>query len=223
MNVASITSHTLTRAGSIILGFTLLSAATACGADSSFDASFDPTGSGGDSSLSSETVSSAPESTTSPNAPSDVTSPSSPNPTTGAGTDASCGVDPQASEIYDHIAEVPLGTVDDMYWKYNGDSNYDPCADLSYASLDQMPQGDGQFARQLMLFHKGEYLGVGSDHSLQHIRIHHVTDDSLTVTYKDWEALARSGQPLAAAPNFTKDVTYMWDGDHVEMIGSVPN
>lgn len=109
-----------------------------------------------------------------------------------------------------------------MHWEYNGDSNYDPCADLSYASVDQMPQGNGQFARQLMLFHKGEYLGVGSDRSLQHISVHNISDDSLTVTYKDWWAQRAAGAPNAESGNYTKDVTYHWDGDQVQMIGNVP-
>lgn len=206
------------RGFAVLAGLMLLAGTAACSEDSgnSSDAS------GGSASQSSTAVTSSSnaESSSPSSAPSE-TEDSGPSPTVGSHASADCGVNTQARAIYDHISEVPLDQPN-MYWKYNGDSNYNPCADLSYASVDQMPQGNGQFARQIMLFHKGEYLGVGSDHSLQHTDVFNTTNNSMTVRYKDSEAQDRAHADNAHSNLFTKDVDYVWDGSKVQMIGSVP-
>lgn len=145
------------------------------------------------------------------------------SPVPGPVEDApACGVDPQATEITGHIAQVPGPSLSGMHWDYDGDSNYDPCAALSYATVVQSRIGDAQFQNQLMLFHDGEYIGVGSDSVQQH-RIVSTTDDTVTVSYKDYDALAASGEPFAAAPRYTTEVTYRWTDKGVVPDGRFPN
>ncbi len=137
-------------------------------------------------------------------------------------TNADCGEDPDSSVILEHISEVPAPSLEDLTWSYGGESNYDPCADLSYATVVQSEVGNAQFQNQLMLFHNGEYLGVGTDTVQQH-SIVSTTDDSVTVKYKDYDALDASGEPNAAAPEYTTEVTYRWDGQRVVPEGRIPN
>lgn len=134
-----------------------------------------------------------------------------------------CGVDPDSPVITAHTADIPAPELDGMTWVYHGESNYDPCAALSYATVVQSEVGDAQFQNQLMLFHDGEYLGVGTDTVQQHTEVVASGDDFVTVRYKDYEALRDSGEPLAAAPKYTTVVTYRWVGDHVEPEGRIPN
>ena len=133
-----------------------------------------------------------------------------------------CGVDSNAAAITDNIGQVPAPSLEGMSWTYKGDSNFDPCATLSYATVEQSEQGNAQFQNQLMLFHKGEYLGVGSDTVQQH-QVIGTTDDSVTVRYKDYEALDAAGGSNAEASNFTTDVTFRWDGSQVVPEGRFPN
>ena len=136
---------------------------------------------------------------------------------------ASCGVNDDADAIYDNIHKVPGPNLEGTQWSYGGDSNYDPCADLSYPALDQVPKGNAQFARQIMLFHKGEYIGVGTLSVQHHIGIINTTNNSITVRYKDYEALDAAGAGHVDSPNYTADVTYRWDGQKVVPEDPIPN
>ncbi|WP_315146152.1 LppP/LprE family lipoprotein [Corynebacterium variabile] len=122
--------------------------------------------------------------------------------------------------ITSHTADVPAPELDGMTWVYHDEPNYDPCAALSYATVVQSEVGDAQFQNQVMLFHDGEYLGVGTDTVQQHTEVVDSGDDFVTVRYKDYEALRDSGEPFAAAPKYTAVVTYRWVGDHVEPEGA---
>ncbi|WP_170209767.1 LppP/LprE family lipoprotein [Corynebacterium variabile] len=51
-----------------------------------------------------------------------------------------------------------------MTWVYHGESNYDPCVALSYATVVQSEVGDAQFQNQLMLFHDGGVPGCRYRH-----------------------------------------------------------
>ena len=52
-------------------------------------------------------------------------------------TNATCGVDPQAPAITDNLSTAPPAQqAPGIPWTYLGDSNYDPCVDLSYAVVD---------------------------------------------------------------------------------------
>ena len=138
------------------------------------------------------------------------------------GEQENCGVDPNAAAITGNIGQVPAPSLEGLSWTYKGDSNYDECATLSYATIEQSEQGNSQFQNQLMLFHNGEYLGVGSDTVQQH-QVIGTTDDSVTVRYKDYEALDAAGGSNAEASNFTTDVTFRWDGSQVVPEGRFPN
>lgn len=140
----------------------------------------------------------------------------------GNGGGENCGVDPSAAAITDNIGQVPPPSIAGMTWTYKGDSNFDPCATLSYATVEQSEQGNAQFQNQLMLFHNGEYLGVGSTTTQQHSVVG-TTDDSVTVAYKDYEALDAAGASNAEAANYTTNVTFRWDGSQVVPEGRFPN
>lgn len=135
-----------------------------------------------------------------------------------------CGVETSHSAITAPIETLAPPSAPGTYWSYEGDSNFDPCADLSYALLVQQPQGNSQFGTQLLFFHKGEYLGIDSTYPQQVIDI---VDggDRLTVTYKDWEAQREAGAPNAEASKYTATVTFFWDeaAGQLGTEGELPN
>lgn len=108
-------------------------------------------------------------------------------------------------------------------WTYAGGSTFSPCADLSYALTKQGGQGNGEETNVLLLFHKGQYVGIDSNHpqTIQHITPH--DDGTFTVVYRDIEAQMAAGAPNSDASKFTTEVTYFWDGDKVGHHGSIPN
>lgn len=140
-----------------------------------------------------------------------------PKPTVSRTTtpDRSCGEDKEANEIYRNISKVPDDSSGDP-WFYNGYSNYDPCLDLSFAVLSHNHGASRFQSRQIMLFHKGEYLGVGSDRLTVHFDFVNITDDSITVKYLNPHS--ESGSPQEDYDN-ALDVTYRWDGEKVQMLG----
>jgi len=129
-----------------------------------------------------------------------------------------CGISPSSRAITNAADALEAPSGPGMYWSYEGDSNYDPCADLSYALLVQQPQGNAQFGTRMLFFHKGEYIGIDSTHPQQVMDIEG-HGNRLVVTYKDWEALEESGLPNAAAPDFTAPVTFFWD-NHADQLGT---
>ncbi|MEX3513896.1 MULTISPECIES: LppP/LprE family lipoprotein [unclassified Corynebacterium] len=132
--------------------------------------------------------------------------------------DADCAVDTQAAEIYDNLDKLPANSYG---WEYLGETNYNPCQTLTWATVLQAERGNAQYGTQLMLFHNGEFLGVGSDPPQQHTVIDS-TEDSVTVRFKDYEALDAAGGGFADSPNYTEDVTFQWDGTRVVPIGRIP-
>ena len=105
------------------------------------------------------------------------------------GGNQDCSEQPDSPEIANNISKLPPNQ---FGWKPTGESNYNPCNDLSYALITQAQQGNSQFRTQLMLFHKGKYIGVGSD-TAQQAEVLSATDSSVTVRMRDWEALQESG------------------------------
>lgn len=135
------------------------------------------------------------------------------------GGNKDCSEQPNSPEITNNISKLPPNQ---FGWKPTGQSNYNPCNDLSYALITQAQQGNSQFATQLMLFHKGKYIGVGSD-TIQQTEILSDTDSSVTVRMRDWEALQESGDANANAGKYYSDVTFRWDGSKVVPEGRIPN
>lgn len=133
-----------------------------------------------------------------------------------------CGVDPQAAAIHDNISQVPEPTLAGHGWEYTGDSNYDPCADLSYALVGVAGSTHAQRQSQLMLFHRGEYLGVGL---LVPQVYRNVSGDGTTVYTEviDYEAMDRDGAANAVAPDYQVPLNFTWTGSQVEPVGRIPN
>lgn len=112
-------------------------------------------------------------------------------------------------------------------WAYRSDlskSRYDSCADLSYVELVQKAIGDGAYDTVLLLFHKGEYLGIDSIYS-QHISsISSGGSSSFTVNYTDFEAISRANASFAEGLNkYVSPVHFSWDGSKVQSNGRFPN
>ena len=142
----------------------------------------------------------------------------SPSEAPSEGSPTECGISSSSSVITDAVDALEPPSGPGTYWSYEVDSNYDPCADLSYALLMQQPQGNAQFGTQMLFFHKGEYIGIDSTHPQQVMDIED-HGNRLVVTYKDWKALEESGLPNAAAPDFTATVTFFWD-NHADQLGT---
>lgn len=134
-----------------------------------------------------------------------------------------CDTDPASPEIHRAVDEVneeyPNGAGG---WKFTGRTNYDSCSDLSYASVVQAETGNAHFGTLILMFHKGEYIGIDSTYPQQAMEIT-PDGDSFTVLYKDWEALDAAGAPNVESPNYNSTVTYYWDGAKVAHEGRIPN
>ena len=130
-----------------------------------------------------------------------------------------CGVRPYDSEILYNLHTLPHNA---NGWEPTDNTNYNRCTDLSYALITEGGTDDGLVDTQLMLFHKGEYLGIGSDRA-QHTDILSTTEDSVTVRMQDWEAWQASGEPVSAVSSYYSDVTFRWNGERVVPEGRIPN
>ena len=135
------------------------------------------------------------------------------------GGNQDCSEQSDSPEITNNISKLPPNQ---FGWKPTGESNYNPCNDLSYALITQAQQGNSQFRTQLMLFHKGKYIGVGSD-TAQQAEVLSATDSSVTVRMRDWEALQESGDANVNAGKYYSDVTFRWNGSKVVPEGRIPN
>ena len=141
-------------------------------------------------------------------------------PATPGTNPGNCGTERGAAEIINHISQLPPNQ---FGWRATEQTNYNRCSDLSFALIEQAQQGNAQFQTQLMLFHQGKFIGVGSDTVQQVTQIVRFDDASVTVRMKDWEALEASGDANANAHKYYSDVTFRWVGDHVEPEGRIPN
>ena len=136
------------------------------------------------------------------------TAPADPEPT--------CGVDPGAATITDHIGDVPPGSARFPGWVYGGESNFDPCAALSYARLDtQLATASSPV--QVMLFHQGSYIGTATECAHAFITVTGTTKDSVTIDYR-WPR----GDDPNATPSGLATVTYRWAGDALQTDGELP-
>jgi hypothetical protein len=134
-------------------------------------------------------------------------------PTTGE-----CGVDPQAPAITGNLAAVPPAQQQPgVPWTYLGESNYDPCADLSYAIVD-IEHGTGSSPRHVMLFHRGAYVGTATECAFGFTTVTAATGDSVSVQYR-WP---RDGD-VNAAPSGSATATFNWNGTDVVMSGELPD
>lgn len=119
------------------------------------------------------------------------------------GTNGQCSTDVPLdrinSEIISTIASAAAGG-----WMYRpplSQSNYNSCADLSYVELVQRNIADGGFGTALLVFHKGEYLGIDSIYSRHISAICSGGSSSFTVNYTDFEAISRANASFAEGLN----------------------
>lgn len=137
--------------------------------------------------------------------------------------DADCEVDPESAVITDGIDNLPPPGLADSTWIYKGDSNVNVCDDLTYATVEQDPQGNAQFENKPMIFHQGGYSGFPQADAPQQHTVVDTTEDSVTVEFKDWEALDQAGGANVEAPNYTQEVTFRWVDGTVVTEGRIPN
>ena len=141
---------------------------------------------------------------------------SSTEPPPSADPEPICGVDPGAATITDHIGDVPPGSARFPGWVYGGESNFDPCAALSYARLDtQLATASSPV--QLMLFHQGTYIGTATECAHAFTTVTGTSNDSVTIEYR-WP---RADDPNAT-PSGLATVTYRWAGDAVQADSELP-
>lgn len=133
-----------------------------------------------------------------------------------------CGVDTQAAAIQDNLWQVPAPQAPGEGWEYYGQSNYDPCADLSYALVWVTGSAHPLKQSQLMLFHRGDYLGVGAL-APQSMYVEEAGPDSVRTRVVDFEAMERNQAPGAEAELYRSDLTFWWNGERVEAVGRIPN
>jgi len=143
----------------------------------------------------------------------------------GSGSDGQCGINPEDPRIQEAIANVPAAFTEaasanqDVAWSTNvTDTSFDPCADLSYAQLS-IEGATGSSPMQVMLFHRGEYIGTTSDCAPGFQVVRQVSDDSIIVTYR-WP---KPGEPNAGEKD-EREVQYTWvdDDTGVQMQGQIP-
>lgn len=137
--------------------------------------------------------------------------------------DADCEVDPESAVTTDGIDNLPPPGLADSTWVYKGDLNFNVCDDLTYATVEQDPQGNAQFENKPMLFHQGGYSGFPQADAPQQHTVVDTTEDSVTVEFKDWEALDEAGGANVEAPNYTEEVTFRWVDGTVVTEGRIPN
>ena len=139
-------------------------------------------------------------------------------PGQGQGSDSGveCGVDTGAPAITAALGVLSERQPSPYGWTYLGDANYDPCADLSYA-MAETPSGTVSSPMQLMLFHRGEYVGTGTQCALGYTTVVGGTDASVDVRYR-WPR----GNDVNANPTGEATTTYRWTGGGVEMTDPLP-
>ena len=135
-----------------------------------------------------------------------------------------CAPNPSAPEIAEANKQLnEEHQTDRGGWTYAGGSTFSPCADLSYAITKQGGQGNGAETNVLLLFHKGQYIGIDSNHPQTIERVDPHDDGTFTVIYRDTEAQMAADAPNADADKYVSEVTYFWDGDKVGYHGRIPN
>lgn len=139
-----------------------------------------------------------------------------PAPTLNTGSpqpEQACGSSNVDQVVAQHIAEVPemyaeSGAATGWIVDSTASESYDACLDLSWVILP-LSRGTGSSPYQIMLFHRGEYIGTPSLVSFGfYPRVARVSDDAIEVGYS-WPD---EGQPNASARVQTV-MTYRYNPD----------
>ncbi len=134
----------------------------------------------------------------------------------GDGGGAGCGVDPWAPAITEAIGVLSANQPSPYGWTYIGEADYDPCADLSYA-MAETPGATASSPMQLMLFHRGEYVGTGTWCPLPYTTVIGSSGDQVDVRYR-WIR----GDDTSAGPSGETTTSYVWNGQGVTMTAPLP-
>ncbi|TSD48002.1 LppP/LprE family lipoprotein [Rhodococcus sp. KBS0724] len=128
-----------------------------------------------------------------------------------------CGTESPNIAITNGVARVPADPrIPDIEWIFLGDTNFDPCADLSYA-LAETKGGTGSSPEHVMFFHRGEYLGTATSCAFGFTTVVDSTSESATVQYR-WPR----GRDSNANPSGLATATFVWDGNEVVMQNDLP-
>ncbi|RRJ87908.1 LppP/LprE family lipoprotein [Gulosibacter macacae] len=190
------------------------SISSAFGADATATATTEPTS----PSTQSSSPSAPPTATPAPSAPAT----SAPRPTGGPGAGptntAACGTMSGEDALYTNLHKLPPAVEgrSDIHWDPTwADINYDACADLSWITVP-IEGGTASSPHQIMLFHKGEYLGTGSYVSFGFWpEVTRVNDATLKTVYK-WP---RAGESNAGASGRSTSY-YTWDASLEKVVHS---
>lgn len=98
------------------------------------------------------------------------------------------------------------------------DTLYDPTGELSGVVLTTT---EGKMHNQVAFFHNDQFVGFALDR-VEYIPGWQRTDEGIELEFSDTEAFLASGEPLANAGNFTKSVTFYWDGSQLAHKGEIP-
>lgn len=135
-----------------------------------------------------------------------------------------CGLNKEDPRISAAAADLPSpfvsGSNVDVKWDANSyETNFDPCAPLSYA-LFSVEGATGSSPDQIALFHYGEHIGSTSDCAPGMQRIAEETATSIKVKYF-WPA---PNESMAEASQH-ETVEYRWNDatQSVDMIGTIPD
>jgi hypothetical protein len=128
-----------------------------------------------------------------------------------------CGNASQNTAITSAVAQVPADArIPGIEWIFMGDTNFDPCADLSYAVVETKG-GTGSSPEHVMFFHRGEYLGTATSCAFGFTTVVDGTSESATVQYR-WPR----GMDSNANPSGLATATFVWDGNEVVMQNDLP-
>ncbi|WP_018179174.1 LppP/LprE family lipoprotein [Jongsikchunia kroppenstedtii] len=133
-------------------------------------------------------------------------------------SDTDCGVPGGASAaVSNAISQIAPPLPNNTAGWQAGPANLDGCRNLSYVTLDT--QGaTASSPNQLLLFHKGRFLGTGTKCNLAYQQVTGADDTNVHVTYQ----YLIGDDDISAHPSGRFDITYHWTGSQVQMIGSIP-
>lgn len=140
--------------------------------------------------------------------------------------DQQCTTNIPVDDINNNIIPTVRAPQPNGAWMVNPDpakSHFNSCDDLSFVQLVPQQQTDAQYDSVILMFHKGQYVGVDTTIPEQAFAFLNVTPQGFTARYKDYEALQAAGAPFADAEKYYKDVTFTWDGSKVVTSGDFPN
>lgn len=130
-----------------------------------------------------------------------------------------CGQRNNAFEVLDAVEHVPTEGYPWSMKPAEYDGNFDRCADLSAVVLP-IEGASISSAEQVMLFHRGRYVGTGTSEAwpMAALNAAESTRDAVVV---DYQYLRPWDDSLAGASGQTR-LTFRWDGSRVQMEGDLP-